>query len=56
MFDNPISVFSQIISVLLGFLSTYIIFDFMSKLGRTIYYKKYIYISLYCIHLSSFWN
>lgn len=49
MFDNSITVFSQVIAILLGVLSTYIIFDFMSKFGRTLYYKKYVYILAYII-------
>ena len=47
MFDNSITVFSQVIAVLLGMLSTYIIFDFMSKFTRTLYYKKYLYVLAY---------
>lgn len=49
MFDNSVTVFSQVIAVLIGLLSTYIIFDFMSKFGRTLYYKKYIYVLAYII-------
>lgn len=49
MFDNSITVFSQVIAVLLGLLSTYIIFDFMSKFERSLYYKKYVYILAYII-------
>lgn len=49
MLDNSITVFSQVIAVLLGMISTYIIFDFMSKFGRTLYYKKYVYVVAYII-------
>ena len=49
MLDNSITVFSQVIAVLLGMISTYIIFDFMSKFGRTLYYKKYVYVGTYII-------
>ena len=41
---NSVTVLGQIIIFLLGIFSTYIIFDFMSKFGRTKYYKKYFYV------------
>lgn len=46
---DSVKVLSQVITVLLGMISTYIIFDFMSRFGRTLYYKKYLYILAYII-------
>lgn len=38
-----------ILSYLCSFFSTYIVFDFMSKFGRIIYKKKYIYVISYLL-------
>lgn len=38
-----------ILSYFCAFLSTYIVFDFMSKFGRTIYKKKYVYVISYLV-------
>lgn len=47
--DNIPANLLGIMNCLLAFFSTYIIFDFMSKFGRTIYAKKYLYICSYFI-------
>lgn len=44
MLNNSITVLGQVITFLLGMFSTYIIFDFMSKFKRNLYYKKYFYV------------
>lgn len=49
MVNNSITVLVQIITFLLGLFSTYIIFDFMSRLGRILYYKKYFYVIGYIV-------
>lgn len=47
--ENSITFLGQGITILLGLFSTYIIFDFMSRFGRKLYYKKYIYIITYIL-------
>lgn len=49
MIMDSIGVLSQVIVVLIGMVSTYIILDFMSRFGRTLYYKKYVYVLAYII-------
>ena len=49
MMNNSIAPLQQIISILLGLFSTYIIFDFMNRFNRNLYYKKYRYIMAYCL-------
>ncbi|MCD3298083.1 ATP-binding protein, partial [Clostridium botulinum C/D] len=41
---NSVSVLANIVTILIGFFSTYIIFGFISKLERNLYYKRYVYI------------
>lgn len=48
--NNSMTVLGQVITILLGLFSTYIIFDFMSRFGRELYYKKYIYIVSYILY------
>lgn len=49
MVSDSVSIVVQIISLITGLFSTYIIFDFMSKFGRKLYYKKYLYVLAYII-------
>lgn len=49
MLNNSIQILGQIIAILLGFFSTYIIFDFMKRFKRNIYHKRYVYILAYII-------
>lgn len=49
MIENSISIISQVISVILGIFSTYIIFNFMSNFKRNIFYKRKVYILVYII-------
>ena len=44
MIKDSVSIVYQILSILLGLFSTYIIFDFLKRFNKTIHYKKYIYI------------
>ncbi|MFL0249391.1 sensor histidine kinase [Clostridium neuense] len=44
MLNDSITILEQIISIVLGLFSTYIIFYFMSSLKRNLYYKKYVYV------------
>ncbi|KGM93086.1 hypothetical protein ADU90_07205 [Clostridium botulinum] len=46
---NSVSVLANIVTILIGFFSTYIIFGFISKLERNLYYKRYVYILVYFI-------
>jgi sensor histidine kinase YesM len=50
MENGSLSILGQIIAILLGLFSTYIIFDFMSRFGRKLYYKKYIYVLAYIFY------
>ncbi|WP_392486540.1 sensor histidine kinase [Haloimpatiens sp. FM7315] len=47
--SNSITILGKIITFILGFFSTYIILDFMSKFERNLYYKKIFYITAYFI-------
>lgn len=47
--DNSVSILGQIILVLLGFFSTFIIFNFMSKFEREVHQKKYLYVIAYIL-------
>ncbi|MCY6960137.1 hypothetical protein [Clostridium brassicae] len=47
MLNNSVTILGQIITFLLGLFSTYIIFDFMSKFERNLYYKKHFYVIAY---------
>lgn len=49
MIADPVGLLSQVMGILLGMVSTYIIFDFMNRFGRTLYYKKYVYVLVYII-------
>ncbi len=49
MVNNSVTVLGQIIIFLLALFSTYIIFDFMSKFERNLYYKKYFYVIAYVL-------
>lgn len=49
MLNDSITILGQIISIVLGLFSTYIIFYFMSSLGRNLYYKKYVYVFGYIV-------
>jgi two-component system, LytTR family, sensor histidine kinase AgrC len=50
MVNNSIALLQQIISLLLGLFSTYIIFDFMSRFQRNLYNKKYRYVVGYILY------
>lgn len=52
MIKDSVSIVYQILSILLGIFSTYIIFDFLKRFNKTIHYKKYIYIVAYIIFTS----
>lgn len=49
MLNDSITILGQIISIILGLFSTYIIFYFMSSLERNIQYKKYVYVLFYIV-------
>lgn len=49
MLNDSITILGQIISIVLGLFSTYIIFYFMSSLERNLYYKKYVYVFGYIV-------
>lgn len=49
MLNNSITILGQIISIILGLFSTYIILYFMSRLERNLYYKKYVYVFGYIV-------
>ena len=48
--DSSLSLLGLTITILLGFFSTYIIFDFMARFNRKNYYDKKVYILAYCIY------
>ena len=52
MIDNSISILGQVISIILGMFSTYIVLNFMHNFKRNVFYKKYVYI-IVLIFLSS---
>lgn len=49
MLNDSITILGQIISIILGLFSTYIILYFMSRLERNLYYKKYVYVFGYIV-------
>ena len=49
MIDNSISILGQVISIILGMFSTYIVLNFMHKFKRNVFYKKYVYIIVYIV-------
>ncbi|EQB86786.1 hypothetical protein M918_12570 [Clostridium sp. BL8] len=48
--DNSVTILGQIILVLLGFFSTFVIFNFMSKFEREVYRKKSLYVVGYILY------
>lgn len=49
MIDNSISILGQVISIILGMFSTYIVLNFMHNFKRNVFYKKYVYIIVYIV-------
>lgn len=49
MIDNSISILGQVISIILGMFSTYIVLNFMYNFKRNVFYKKYVYILVYIV-------
>lgn len=49
MMSNSITMFGQVITFLLGLFSTYVIFDFLTRFDRKLYYKKYVYVIGYIL-------
>ncbi|OPJ60951.1 sensor histidine kinase [Clostridium oryzae] len=50
MINDAFRIFEQIVIILIGFFSTYIIFYFMSRFERTLYRRKYVYVIAYLIY------
>lgn len=48
--DNSVTILGQIILLLLGFFSTFVIFNFMSKFEREVYRKKSFYVIGYILY------
>ena len=49
MIDNSISILGQVISIILGMFSIYIVLNFMHNFKRNVFYKKYVYIIVYIV-------
>lgn len=47
--SNSIELLASFINILLGLFSTFIIFDFLGRFKRSIFYPKYIYIITYIL-------
>ena len=51
--SNSIELLASFINILLGLFSTFIIFDFLGRFKRSIFYPKYIYIIAYILFTAS---
>lgn len=47
--NSSIEILASLINILLGFFSTFIIFDFLSRFKRNKFYSKYVYLIAYVI-------
>lgn len=49
MMNNAIYLLANIVNIILGFFSTFIVFDFLKRFNRKIFYPKYVYVIAYLI-------
>lgn len=49
MMNNAIYLLATVVNIILGFFSTFIVFDFFKRFNRKIFYPKYLYVIAYLI-------